>query len=46
MDDAKKRFDQQIGALKTITNNIKEYIEKMYRAEEETAMAQGNFLEN
>ncbi len=46
MDDAKKRFDQQIEALKTITNNIKEYIEKMYRAEEETAMAQGNYPEN
>ena len=44
MDDAKKRFDQQIEALKTITNNIKEYIEKMYRAEEETAMAQGDFI--
>lgn len=44
MDDAKKRFDQQIEALKTITNNIKEYIEKMYRAEEETAMAQGYFI--
>lgn len=44
MDDAKKRFDQQIEALKTITNNIKEYIEKMCRAEEETAMAQGDFV--
>lgn len=43
MDDAKKRFDEQIEALKTITNNIKEYVEKVHSAEEETAVAQGGY---
>lgn len=42
MDDAKKRFDQQIEALKTITNNIKGYIARMHRLEEDTTKATGS----